>query len=140
MVHAFQPGGSKPGKGRANALTHSQLRCTRRNVQQFPKLRYLSNTKTHYTHTRVILRDTKRARTQAPPGKCFDSEQQRTNLSGMFSPQLGAKQLWTHFLNLCPSFLIFHCLPFQSAFFFSAALNDFVFCTLKALAPLQGTS
>lgn len=130
---------ARQGKGkRTHTLTvevHTQKYATIPQAEVF-----IEHKNTLYTHPRDPVRHEKSARTQAPPGKCFDSEQQRTNLSGMFSPQLGAKQLWTHFLNLCPSFLIFDCLPFQSAFFFSAALNDFVFCTLKALAPLQGTS
>lgn len=129
---------ARQGKGkRTHTLTvevHMQKYATIPQAEVF-----IEHKNTLYAHPRDPVRHEKSARTQAPSGKCFDSEQQRTNLSGMFSPQLGAKQLWTHFLNLCPSFLIFHCLPFRSAFF-SAALNDFVFCTLKALAPLQGTS
>lgn len=103
---------------------------------------FIEHKHTLYTHLHDPVRHLKSMHTymQAPSVKCFDSEQERTNLSGMFSPQLGAKQLWTHFLNLCPSFWMFHCLLLRSAFFFSPALNDFVFCTLKALAPLQGTS
>lgn len=48
---------ARQGKGK-RTHTHSQFWCTRRNMQQFPKLRYLLNTKTHYRHARVILCDT----------------------------------------------------------------------------------
>lgn len=54
VVHAFQPGGSKPGKGRAHTHSHT-LTYTHRHTQQFPKAKHLLNTKTHYIHTRMIL-------------------------------------------------------------------------------------
>lgn len=52
VVHAFQPGGSKPGKGKAH--THAHMH-THRHAQQFPKAKHLLNTKTHYIHTCTIL-------------------------------------------------------------------------------------
>lgn len=90
---------------------------------------FIEHKNTLYAHLHDPVRHLKgmHTYTQAPSVKCFDSEQERTNLSGMFSPQLGAKQLWIHFLNLCPSFLTFHCLLLQSAFFFSPAEDDCVF-------------
>ncbi len=47
VVHAFQPGGSKPGRGRVHTHTYVHTKT----YTTIPKGETLLNTKTHYIHT-----------------------------------------------------------------------------------------
>lgn len=109
VVHAFQPGGSKPGKGRAHTHTHTHSYIHTQTYTTIPKgdtfieskntlythlhdiVHSLKSTHTHidtYTHTHTVRRvcgfQTGSLCTSLLALKCFDSERGRTNPSEMF--------------------------------------------------------
>lgn len=90
---------------RTHACT--QLRRTHRNTQQFPKLGYLLNTKTHYTHTCMILCDAKRACTRTrwlPQSSVLIQNRREQIYPGCFRCSRGPNNSAATFLIFVPLF------------------------------------